>query len=147
MKIRPKNVWLSRMPVLIFRNSQIWGFQRSQFVSLMNVKCLIIYNYHCLFINLLFRSATLLLFLLHLYSCCFLIRFQSISQDHISLKPNKTRIRKKSRIKEVQCNPSCQQCIFFKSQQITLRFATSSNFWRNWKHQQEGRLLFFEGKH
>lgn len=42
------------------------------------VPTLITYNYHCIFINLLFRSATLLLFLLHLYSCCFLIRFQSI---------------------------------------------------------------------
>lgn len=63
------------------------------------VSTLITYNYHCIFINLLFRSATLLVFLLHLYSCCFLIRFQSISQDHVTLKPNKTSIRDKSRIK------------------------------------------------
>lgn len=116
-------------------------------LSLMNVmSTLITYNYHCIFVNLLFRSTTLLLFLLHPYSCCFLIKFQSISQDCVWLKPNKTSIKKKSRIKVIPYNSSCQQYIFL-SQQITLRFAIPCNFWRIWKPQKKGRLLFFKGKH
>lgn len=79
------------------------------------VSTLITYNYLCIFVNLLFTSTTLLLFLLHLYSRCFLIKFQSISQDHIWLKPNKTSIKKKSRIKVIPYNSSCQHIFFFNS--------------------------------